>query len=753
MKELTQKVIPTKRNLLYEMILKLSGLEKRVILSEEEIIDEISSIQKYYVPFRHSFTQFLREFFGYIHEYFLSNNILDRIENKKIIQSIYDTLKKLEFQDEYLLKTQTKLLDLMNIRIQKLEKSDVIHEESKPIQDINQSLDLLLLTLNRIDKNLKRFSSADTATKIDEFKVLIQKIRETLDSLQNSNMTAENFEELNSVIKDLVNKLKYKKGSFSLVLISRGFKEGRISSDRYLSLLRTKVRDEIIRATVIWTLQMYGSLTIEQIEEKSRIQSKDLVTNIISLLDRKEITMKKSDRGNYYDVIKEYPKIYRFISKEMQILEKHKRNLSASSKSLIPSILLMTKDLLAKILKIGVRSDEIYNETVENLNNALNNLKKMLKPTDAKPKVHRERIEALQELYEMYRVKMVHEKEPYLVEGADDKRKSQQLEKFIADILNIDFERGLILTILKKHGPLNIQRLAQLSNLNEKTIVRQILRLVKNKMVNVVGLEKNYYLYDIPRILTKFEKLFQDISIPFITSIQFFLSLPIDDELNVEKIKAISKNLRGMSTQYLELQKLELEPKIKAKIQFQGETIEFLSTKCLQLEEKLPSTQSKFDLTKLALIPLPHIDEQYATLMDPKYLVGFGEITWDINKCLACGSCQNICPESAVNLTPQWDLPAIFKMSETVLNELPENRKKMYQLIKKLAIKQPERPIELPKGALGFGDIKYNPLNCIACRKCEEVCPNSALTFQELWNFPQILKSLLGEDELRKISR
>ena len=145
------------------------------------------------------------------------------------------------------------------------------------------------------------------------------------------------------------------------------------------------------------------------------------------------------------------------------------------------------------------------------------------------------------------------------------------------------------------------------------------------------------------------------------------------------------------------------------------------------------------------MMPLPRTDEEHADLLDPSYLVGFGNIEWDINKCLACASCQEICPEAAVTLTNEWDLPATFEMPDDSIEELPENRKHLVKLIKKLAVKKPAHSIFLPKDTLGFGKIDYNPLICIACRKCEERCPNTALKFHEFWNFPQIMKTLLEE--------
>ena len=135
-----QKGIPRKRNLLYEMLLKLSGVEKRIALSEEEINNVIDAIRVVYVPFLTSFSKFLQKFIGYIHSYFKENINLQNIASEPILTSAYQSIKSFEFEDEDLQKEQISLMELIGNRLQILEKSKPIKEERELSQDIEQQL-------------------------------------------------------------------------------------------------------------------------------------------------------------------------------------------------------------------------------------------------------------------------------------------------------------------------------------------------------------------------------------------------------------------------------------------------------------------------------------------------------------------------------------------------------------------------------------------------------------------------------------
>jgi len=741
-----QKSIPKKRNLLYEMLLKLSGIEKRLVLSEEEINKALDAINISYGPFLTSFSKFLQKFMEYIHLFFKENINLENIESEPVLASAYQNIKSFEFEEEDMHRAQTALMELINSRLQLFQKSKPVEEEQALSQELEQELQYLLIRLNSIDKKLTKFSLTQKGKVVDDFNLLIEEIRNIIDLISSFNESTGNIEELIASIKDLNARLKYKKASFSFTLISRNFKLGTIPLQKFLDLVKTKVRAEIIRAAIILTLKTFGALPLEQIEEKTNIRSEELLENCIALLDRKEITVTTVEHVYYYDLIREFPKLYRFISNEMQTLKKLLNTDTVLSSSLLNAILSISNEILEKILKAGPEIDELYDELVQNSSELFKNLNKFVETRNYSQKGrYTDRIAALIELYQMFRVKMVHEKEPYLIDRSPDEKKQDQLDNFLLNALGTDFERGLLLYILKNKGPLDIRDLAQLSKLSQKTVVQHILKLVRDKAVITKGMKNEYYLYEVPRTPTKFEKLFQDIIIPLVQLIQSYIQLPRSSTLDLEQISLISRHFRNMIDSFTKLREMRLDRQIENEIRFQMEQMSIILSKCNQLEESLPKTKSRFDLTKLAMVSLPRTDEKYANLIEPQYLVGFGDIEWDINKCLSCRACQEVCPETAVRLINEWDLPTTFEMPAEELEKLPENRKKLIELIKKLAVKKPCKSIKLPKDTLGFGKIKYDPLICIACKKCEERCPNSALTFREYWNFPEIMRTLLEE--------
>lgn len=739
-----QKSIPQKRNLLYEMVLKLSGLDKRIMLTHEEITQLISKTRANYESFSTNFSLFIQKFMNDMPQYLKDKFQITNIENLPLLETTIQNIKDMDLMDSILKGLQSNLIDLLNNHIQTIKGSEI----EKPANSLasDQTLQYLLIYFNRLDKTLNKMLSSESVDQIERYTNLIGEILTVLNRISNLSVENETFEDILSKIKEINTILKYKKNSVSFALILRGFRDGRIQLKKFKYLLNTKIRSEIIRGTIIFTLRTFGTLTIDQIAEKTHLDPEELVENCVSLLDRKDLTETFSNNNYFYDQLREHPKFHTFISKVLSDLKKSHNKLSISAHSLLTAVVSIVNSILDKTLKIGSETDKIYSTEVAKLTELLDKFNASIKSKRSEPKLKYQnyRISALMELYNMFRVKMIHEKEPYLIEQSLDEDRQKQLENYLLTAIKMDFERGLILSILKTEGPSNILELAKLSNIPSNKVLRHILKLEHDKNITIIGPKDNYFLYDVPRSLTEFETAFQNILNPFINLVKAYIIISKQEPYDLENLTIYSTSLITIVENLIIILKLEIDSDLKVQIKEQLDRAQLLLNQCKQLESKLPKTKSQFDLTKLAVMPLPYDEGATADLIEPKYLVGFGDIEWDVNKCLACASCQVICPEAAVILKNEWDLRATFEMSDDLIEALPENRRNLIQLIKKLAIKKPSKSIKLPQNTLGFGTVDYNPLICIACRKCEERCPNNALTFQEFWNFPQIMKNLLN---------
>lgn len=87
---------------------------------------------------------------------------------------------------------------------------------------------------------------------------------------------------------------------------------------------------------------------------------------------------------------------------------------------------------------------------------------------------------------------------------------------------------------------------------------------------------------------------------------------------------------------------------------------------------------------------------------------------------------------------------------KVILTEKPagiSKREFLYRMVKNLALKQPEKLILVPDGLEEFGRIECNLAKCIGCKKCEEICPEKAVTFIEEFDLPTIFQRTMREDE------
>jgi len=92
--------------------------------------------------------------------------------------------------------------------------------------------------------------------------------------------------------------------------------------------------------------------------------------------------------------------------------------------------------------------------------------------------------------------------------------------------------------------------------------------------------------------------------------------------------------------------------------------------------------------------------------------------------------------------------PALPKrVSFTKKIEKTNKREFLYTMLVNLALKKPEKPIQVPEGFEEFGSVDCNLIKCIGCKKCEEVCPEKAIEFIDEFDLPSIFEMVVGRGE------
>lgn len=77
----------------------------------------------------------------------------------------------------------------------------------------------------------------------------------------------------------------------------------------------------------------------------------------------------------------------------------------------------------------------------------------------------------------------------------------------------------------------------------------------------------------------------------------------------------------------------------------------------------------------------------------------------------------------------------------------------LYDMIRNLALRRPDRAISVPEGLEEFGKIEFDPSKCIGCKKCEEICPEEAIGSTRELDLPTILRTPMERKEGRITKR
>ncbi len=125
----------------------------------------------------------------------------------------------------------------------------------------------------------------------------------------------------------------------------------------------------------------------------------------------------------------------------------------------------------------------------------------------------------------------------------------------------------------------------------------------------------------------------------------------------------------------------------------------------------------------------------------PEGLGEWGRIEYSIEKCIGCKKCGEVCPEKAIDFARELDLPTIIQTVQGEPKGKATKRGVLYQTLAKIAAKPPSKAVLAPEGMEEFCKLDYNPMRCVICEKCVDICPEDAVHVVREVDLPSILGS------------
>ncbi|MHA1382929.1 MAG: 4Fe-4S binding protein [Candidatus Helarchaeota archaeon] len=725
--------IAPKRKIFYELLIKILKLQQKEEIEIE--FEDLKSLESELKAFKNEFTRFNGQYLLQLMSFLDDLKVLEKIDNPIFLKKMIEQLDSIQVKNNKEKDIITKIRNLFKAKINKIEKKEVqISIDriaiSRILKEINTISNELISKITPIYKNF-----------IKERKLKEQELEEIL-KIYKEIQKIDNFKEFQNQFKLISRKLKDGGLIYSVSQINKSLNENKIKIPLANSLLLQNLFPKLDQAIISYIINTLGPQTIESLNQKTGIPTDKLFQGIVSILDRKEVEIINELEGEpVYSKLKiksslleSVNKVAKFISDFGNVFEQ-----KTDINEIINNIGKFKKysELIEKL------DEKIFQNSIMELNSKLKQLSNLIPSSsiDETEEEIKNRIDAMIEALNLYRLNLTFEKKDALKEKSEEI--DEKVSKLILNSIDQDFERGQIISIIKKKGPSTIIELSNYSGLSTDVIFSHMLQLKTDNRIKIIGIKEDYDLYDVPRVKTEEEILVENLInglIIFQSIQQKYEKALLDIKLNLDKI---NKYIDDLSRHFVRISEISYLQQ-----QFSEKLFEEFIEKCKTVSEILTNIKGKIKVKKAEinfdeLVPIlvPSTEEKYSHLIGTKQLIGFGTIKSIEQKCLSCRSCQDICEESAVFLKNIWNLPLIFELSEEELTALPETKRMLINIIKRIAIKKPNKIINIPLGAIGYGKPEFEPIKCIACKKCVERCPNQAIEFEEVWNFPKIIKS------------
>jgi ferredoxin/polyhydroxyalkanoate synthesis regulator phasin len=738
-----------KRRRMMDMVMALGGLKEESAIPISRVNEAIAELKSKMEPLTEDILSFPEAYYHEFLERAKKNELVERIEDKGILEESIDNITNA--LDVHVSEPLTELLQLLEEKKGPAEDVEQDTSESPDI-DIDTRVGSILEVLKEIEPIVEQLVE-DSKKAAEESRKDIAAIVESMEKLRDD--MDSNPEQALESIQSLARQVRYSPLLRTTAQVKRAFADNRISQERFEELLRTNLYDELIRGVLVFVLRNTGSKTVVELADIMKIPSRHVQQAMVSVVQRGEAEMVGLE-GNapvFSLVLEETPDTTLVMKRLLQQLRSLSRSVGDKQQETLNEAVKKMKPLLETLQVLGEYDETTLSDSANHLRELLDEVTESLLSSSSadESKDLRLLVSAGLEAFARFRLKITLEKGPNLVSGLNvygEQLDEEVYKRMMSNYLDNELERGTLLILIRELGAMNAEELAERTKIPQERVFSHLLRMKKDELLTLAGERNGYVLYDVPRTPNEAEK-----TIRTVTSLASELALAreqiqeIMKDLTAKDIGRLTNSLDSFSKARDKMSTIEVGGSVVGTEILEGVEDKIKSAVALayRTRAKIPSTRPKVTIEDLVDIDVPSVMDDYRDQMGYAPLLGFGNIHWNMARCVGCKSCEISCPEDAIELLPIIETSQIFEFSDEELDTLPSNKARFYQMVRNLAKQKPVTDITLEKKAPGFGKVDVDLWLCVACRTCVRRCPGpegGALDLELKWNLPNVVQQI-----------
>jgi ferredoxin/DNA-binding MarR family transcriptional regulator len=749
--EVVKEMAPKRRRMM-DMVLTLGGLKEESAVPVSRIAVEIENLRRGIGPLIEPIVAFPSSYFDAFLETATRTGLLAQIAEKSIL---VDSIANLEKAAENL--ESKGLLGLLDaLRLSLAAKKRVSAEQRQAsVVDIDSILKSIPDVIARMDSVVGEYEEKAKANAVGataELNALIESLSQATSSIESSPDTTLD------ALQKLGTKTRYGPFLRASAQIKRGRREGRIEDSRVLQLVSVNALTELHRGIILFILSSMGSKTAVQLATLMRVSPETVQSAIISMIQRGEIEMAglEGDSPVFARVLAATPPTTLVLKRVIQQFRGVVRSLKGSTQDSAKASLDKLGPILEKLQLLGEYDETKLSDHVDTLRKTVDSMTVGVLQSQGTGSSDDLRllVSAGLEAFTRFRLKIALEKGPKLVSEANvygEKLNPETYDRMVATYLDNELERGMILVLIRDIGAMTAHDLAERTHIPQNRVFQHLLRLKSDELLTAVGESHGYVLYDVPRTPNEAEITIRTVSslAPQLSAAKAEINSILSD-FKAQDIGRLVGSLDAFSKSCDKMLKIRVGGQVIAEPVLKGveEKIKSAVLLAYRARAKIPSAKPKVTIDDLVEIDVPSVLDEYRDMMGYAPLLGFGTIDWESSRCLGCKSCQIACPEHAIELKSNIDVPSYFDFPEEALQKLPVNKALFYRTVRSLAAVRPTISVPLKRDAPGFGKVEVDLWLCVACLTCVRRCPgpeSGALELELKWSLPEVVRQMTAK--------